>query len=510
MKLRLILGDQLNERHPWFAVPSDEILYTLMEVRSETDYVAHHIQKVTAIFMAMRKFADNLAKKGHKVQYIQLDDPRNQQSFIENIKLIVQRYPIREIEYQEPDEYRLDRTLAELNIKTGLPVTMAKSEHFLTSRDSIAEVFPGKKHYLLETFYRYYRKKYQILILPDGTPEGGRWNFDAENRKPYPKNHVSPEPLFFNHSADEVVTMLSKSGVTTIGQMENNQLHYPLDRAEALRLLEHFAIQLLPNFGTYQDAMHTHHAFGYHSRLSFALNTKMLHPLEVIQRCIDEWRARPGEISLSQLEGFVRQILGWREYMRAIYWAKMPEYATLNYFNHHNPLPEWYWTGNTEMNCLKHTIRQSLQYAYAHHIQRLMVTGNFALLAGCHPNEVDQWYLGIYIDAFEWVEITNTRGMSQFADGGIVGTKPYASSANYINKMSNYCKSCSYNYKLRYGHRACPFNSMYWHFFHRHRNLLEHNPRIGMMYRTWDKMESDERQKILAQAEKYLNTINDL
>ncbi|GCD77214.1 cryptochrome/photolyase family protein [Thermaurantimonas aggregans] len=510
MILRLILGDQLNIQHSWFTEVRSDVVYTLMEVRSETDYVAHHIQKIAAIFLAMRAFAEKLGSKGHKVEYFTLDHPQNQQSFLKNIIQLCNKYPIKQVEYQEPDEYRVDKMLAELKNALGIPVKMVSSEHFLADRNSLAEVFAGKKMHLLETYYRHFRKKYNILLDHNGQPIGGRWNYDAENRQAYPKNHVPPAPLLFHHKADEIVELVKKLGITTIGHIPGNEIHYPINRQEALELLEYFAKNLLAWFGTFQDAMHTHYATGYHSRLSFALNIKILHPLEVISRCVDEWESRPDEISLSQIEGFVRQILGWREYMRAIYWARMPEYAMLNFFNHTRPLPSWYWTGKTRMNCLRHAIGQSLSMAYAHHIQRLMVTGNFALLAGCHPDEVDRWYLGIYIDAFEWVEITNTRGMSQFADGGIVGTKPYVSSANYIRKMSNYCDGCYYNPKMRYGERACPFNSLFWHFYSRNRSLLEKNPRIGMMYQTWDKMEESEKNKILNQAESYLHMMNEL
>jgi deoxyribodipyrimidine photolyase-related protein len=275
-------------------------------------------------------------------------------------------------------------------------------------------------------------------------------------------------------------------------------------------MLAHFCEHALPAFGTYQDAMLKTHWTLFHSRLSFSMNVKMLHPLEVVSAAVNEWKKRPEEISLPQIEGFVRQIVGWREYMRGVYWAHMPDYASKNYFNHTEKLPNWFWTGETKMNCLQKTIQQSLTKAYAHHIQRLMITGNFALLAGVAPDEVDAWYLGIYIDAFEWVEITNTRGMSQFADGGLVGTKPYVSSANYIDKMSDYCSGCFYDKKVKHGPKACPFNSLYWHFYARNKDKLERNPRIGMMYRTWEKMDSTEKDKILNQADTYLNKINDL
>jgi deoxyribodipyrimidine photolyase-related protein len=254
--------------------------------------------------------------------------------------------------------------------------------------------------------------------------------------------------------------------------------------------------------------MYTGDAFLFHSRLSFSLNNKMLSPLEVVEKVERYWFANQDRINIAQVEGFIRQIIGWREYMRGVYWAKMPEYATLNFFGHNRKLPEFYWSGKTKMNCLKHSIGQSLEKSYAHHIQRLMVTGNFALLAGIHPDEVDQWYLGIYIDAIEWVEITNTRGMSQFADGGIVGTKPYVSSANYIDKMSDYCKGCHYDKSLKIGEKACPFNSLYWHFYHRNEDKLAKNPRIGMAYRTLEKMK--DKSKILDQAEKYLGNLEGL
>jgi len=250
--------------------------------------------------------------------------------------------------------------------------------------------------------------------------------------------------------------------------------------------------------------------FMYHSRLSFALNTKMISPLEVVKKIIEYWQQHQKYIGIAQVEGFVRQIIGWREYMRGIYWAKMPEYEKLNYFDHQSKLPAFYWSGDTKMNCLRQVIIQSLDKAYAHHIQRLMVVGNFAALAGVHPDAVDEWYLGIYIDAIQWVEITNTRGMSQFADGGIAATKPYVSSANYIHKMSDYCKSCRYDRSKRHGENACPFNSLYWDFFERHRDKLENNHRVGMVYRTLDKMDPQERRQIRGQAAFYKNNLDNL
>ena len=314
----------------------------------------------------------------------------------------------------------------------------------------------------------------------------------------------------FSNNVKDIVEELKNTTIKTIGTIDAGNFLWPVNRDQSLELLQFFVKECLPNFGTYQDAMTTNEWSLYHSRLSFSLNTKMLSPIEVINEAISEWKNRKTEINYNQLEGFVRQIIGWREYMRGIYWLKMPEYAKLNYFEHNEKLPQWFWTGQTKMNCLKCSIKQSLEYAYAHHIQRLMITGNFALLAGVHPDEVDAWYLGIYIDALDWVEITNTRGMSQFADGGIVGTKPYVSSATYIDKMSNYCGTCYYDKSKKTGEKSCPFNSLYWNFYDKHESKLSKNPRIGMMYNVWRRMAPQQKADLLEQANYYLENIDHL
>lgn len=339
-------------------------------------------------------------------------------------------------------------------------------------------------------------------------PVGGAWNYDAENRHKYMGKEAIPPPLLFNKDVRSIEKEIQVSGIKTIGSVDAKNFSWPVTRKESLQLLRYFIEHALPWFGRYQDAMVRNAWLMFHSKLSFSLNTKMLHPLEVIQEAEEAWRNDPQRYPLASVEGFIRQILGWREYVRGIYWMHMPEYATLNYFEHQRTLPAFYWTGETNMECMKQAIQGSLHHAYAHHIQRLMVTGAFALLAGVHPDEVDAWYLGIYADAVEWVEMPNTRGMSQFADGGIMGTKPYAGSANYMHKMSDYCTSCYYNKSLKYGERACPFNSLYWHFYHRHRDKLYNNPRIGMMYKTWDRFSEEEQNKILKQAEIYLSKID--
>ncbi len=500
--LRLILGDQLNSAHSWFSKSDDRVTYVIMEIRQETDYVRHHVQKVAAFFAAMRAFAADLTRKGHHVVYLRLDDPQNRQTIAGNITHLIQASGFGRFEYLLPDEYRLDRQLKDLAKSLPVSAASADSEHFLTARDELRNMFAGKKRFLMESFYRRMRQRFDVLM--DGRkPAGGAWNFDTENRRPYDDRVPIPTPLVFRNDVSGIVDTIRRSNVKTFGAIEPEHLVWPIDRPQALKLLDAFIVDGLPHFGTYQDAMTLKSWSLFHCRLSFALNTKMLHPMEVVEAAVTAWQRDPRRVVIHQVEGFVRQILGWREYMRGVYWALMPEFAEMNFLGHDLPLPEFYWTSETRMRCMVAAIGQSLTHAYAHHIQRLMVTGNFALLAGVHPDEVDAWYLGIYIDAIEWVEMPNTRAMSQFADGGIVATKPYVSSANYIAKMSDYCDACTYDPKKRHGEGACPFNSLYWDFYARHRSKLASNPRIGMMYRIWDRMAAVERKHLRRQAEVY-------
>lgn len=507
-KLRLLLGDQLNINHSWFEKVDDDVTYCLFEMRQETDYVTHHVQKIIAFFLAMRNFAEELKSDGHEVVYFKLDDKKNTQSLTENLEYLIQKNKAKNFEYLFPDEYRLDEQLQRFCKNIDIESEAFDTEHFMTSRGEMAKFF-GTKNYLMESFYRDIRRRFDIMM--DGKePVTGKWNYDKENRKKIPKNHVPPQPKVWKREVSDILNLIQKNKIKTIGRVNVDNFIWPTSRTESLELLEYFAKNLLQHFGDFQDAMTPEYWSLYHSRISFSMNAKMISPLEVVNRCVEEWEKRKGEISISQIEGFVRQIIGWREYMRGIYWAKMPEFAELNFFENKRKLPDWFWTGETKMACLKHSINQSLDYAYAHHIQRLMVTGNFALLAGINPDEVDAWYLGIYIDAIEWVEITNTRGMSQFADGGIVGTKPYCSSANYIDKMSHYCKNCFYDKKLKTGEKACPFNSLYWHFYNRNQDKLEKNPRIGMAYRLWAKMDGEKKAGILERGEECLENIDEL
>ncbi len=507
--LRLILGDQLNGNHSWFKSVDGSVVYVLMEVRTETDYARHHIQKVVGFFSAMRAFAAELQSKKHMVIYIHLNDSTNLQSFEKNLDALISQNHFTNFEYQLPDEYRLDVVLKNYCNQLSIEYSYTDTEHFFSTRGELEMFFEGKKMFLMESFYRAMRKKHNVL-MEGNNPITGQWNYDSDNRKKLPKAHKPISPLVFDNDVSSFLSELYLKDVLTIGSIDYTQFVWPITRNQSLVLLEFFVTECLPFFGSYQDAMTPNEWSLYHSRLSFSMNLKMISPKEVIERAIQEWENRQEEIEYQQLEGFVRQIIGWREYMRGIYWMQMPEYATLNFFENTEKLPDWFWTGNTKMICLKDTISQSLNFAYAHHIQRLMITGNFALLAGVHPDEVDAWYLGIYIDAIEWVEITNTRGMSQFADGGIVGTKPYVSSASYIHKMSHYCGSCYYDKIKKTGDKACPFNSLYWNFYDKNEVKLSKNPRIGMMYTVWNKMNPSDKISLLEQAEYYLKNINTL
>lgn len=492
MEVRLLLGDQLNKEHSWFDDVNNDVVYAMFEMRQETNYVKHHIQKVVAFFGAMRSFARSLEKEGHRFLYYALDDPENEQDLKKNLNKVIDLLHADSFAYQLPDEYRLDEQLSAYTKSISISTKAYDTEHFLTTRDEMGHFFKGKKKWVMEFFYRYMRKKMNILMIAD-QPEGGSWNYDKFNRNKWNGTPSIPPPYVPKvNDVKAIAKMLQDNGVETIGTISYDFFLFPMDREESLRQLTYFCDHLLTHFGTFQDAMHQEETNLFHARISFALNVKILHPLEVINEVITAYRKDEKKILLSQVEGFVRQVLGWREYIRGLYWKEMPTYKTLNQLENTNPLPDFFWTGKTKMNCLRTTIENSLEHAYAHHIQRLMITGNFALLTQTNPDAVDEWYLGIYADAIEWVQLPNTRGMSQYADGGMVATKPYVSSGSYINKMSNYCMSCSYNNKKRLGDDACPFNSLYWNFLDDKRGLLKNNNRMGMMFNLLQKINPEE------------------
>ncbi|MDE2433263.1 MAG: cryptochrome/photolyase family protein [Burkholderiales bacterium] len=494
--LRLILGDQLNPEHSWLKAAHPDVVYVLMEVRQETDYVLHHAQKIIGIFAAMRDLARKLKEAGHRVRYVRIDDAHNRQSITGNLDALIAHYGASSIEYQEPDEHRLDHQLSAwrdaLNSAGQVSCRMVSSEHFLTERHELAQLFAGRKSWLMEHFYRHMRKKHRILMATATQPAGDQWNFDHDNRKPWKGQPELPSDWRSTHDHTELWQTIEAAGVKSLGAPQAQAFRWPLNRAEALQDLAAFVTHALPHFGDYQDARSTQGWRLFHSLLSFALNTKMLHPREVIDAAVRAYEQ--GLAPLAAVEGFVRQILGWREYVRGVYWAHMPGYEARNHLGHVRPLPEWFWTGQTHMACMAQAIGQSLEHAYAHHIQRLMVIGNFALLAGLSPQAVHQWYLGIYIDAFEWVELPNTLGMSQFADGGLLATKPYTASAAYLQRMGDECGTCRYKPKERLGEDACPFNALYWDFHLRHAPALAHSPRLAFVYKQIDRMDDRQRQ----------------
>ncbi len=512
-KLRLILGDQLNASHSWYRQKHEDTVYLIAELRQETDYVKHHVQKVSAFFAAMENFAAALNSAGHHVIHLTLDDTCHYETLCDLIAYYCTQFSVDVFEYQRPDEYRVLEQLRAFSSQQIYQCNEYDTEHFMLPFDEIESMFVKGKHHTMEYFYRSMRKRYNLL-MDQNKPIGGKWNFDSENRQSFKDNDLNeiPTPVCFENSVEAILVRLQHHQVRTFGQSQT-QLLWPVNRQQALTLLSFFCEHLLPRFGQYQDAMtcQSQHAWSlYHSRLSFALNVKMLSPIQVVQAAIKAYETFPDKISLPQVEGFTRQIVGWREFIRAIYWRNMPEYEQFNALNAQQALPQYFWHGKTKMRCMNEVITQSLDYAYAHHIQRLMITGNFCLLAGIEPSQVDEWYLGIYIDALQWVELPNTRGMSQHADHGIIATKPYAGSANYINKMSDYCKHCYYDKKLKYGEKACPFNSLYWHFLHRHQNAFSQNQRMSMIYRNWNNQADDEKNKVLEQAQRYLDNLESL
>lgn len=506
--LRLVLGDQLNPGHSWFQIVDPKVIYVLMEVRQETDYVLHHAQKILAIFAAMRDFARQLRTAGHRVRYIALDDPSNRQSMTDNLAALMLHYGAQCVEWQSPDEWRLDTQLRTWAEQQSWMTAVVDTEHFLTARGEMAKLFAGRKQWLMEHFYRHMRRRLALLMDVEGKPEGGQWNFDHDNRKPWrgtPPEPADARPL---HDHRALWDLLQRCGVKSFGDPQAERMRWPLNRDEALVWLDTFIRTALPHFGDFEDAMSSQNQRLFHSLLSFALNVKMLQPLEVVKRA--EGAYRSGDAPLAAVEGFIRQIVGWREYVRGIYWAHMPGYDERNVLDHHLSLPQWFWTGATRMRCLQHAIGQSLQTAHAHHIQRLMVIGNFALLVGLDPKVLHQWYLGVYIDAFEWVELPNTLGMSQWADGGIIASKPYVSSGAYIDRMSDYCEGCAYDSKLKLGENACPFNALYWDFFARHEPVLGGNARLGMVFRQLQKMRGVQLDALRARAAEVRSRIEEI
>ncbi len=504
--IRLILGDQLSESISSLKdcnLNTDIIL--ICEVLEEATYVKHHKKKIVFLFSAMRHFAKELKNKGFNIEYTSLNDQDNTNSFKGEIKRTLKKYNFNHIIVTHPGEYRVLKDIKSLEHELNIHLEIREDDRFLCSKDEFASWASNRKQLRMEYFYREMRKKYNILIKKN-TPIGGKWNYDAENRKPPKEGLTIPAPYMgkIDDITYDVISLFSKYFNDHFGDIE--PFYLAVTRTDALKVLDQFIEQRLPHFGNYQDAMIQGEPWMYHSHISFYLNCGLLLPLECVQAA--EKAYHKGKSPLNAVEGFIRQIIGWREYVRGIYWLKMPEYLNENFFEANRKLPDFYWTANTKMNCLHQCIVDTKKNAYAHHIQRLMVLGNFALLAGIDPKEVNEWFLIVYADSYEWVELPNVSGMILFADGGYLASKPYAAGGSYINKMSDYCKKCVYKVNKKNGAEACPFNYLYWDFLDRNRTKLAGNHRIGIMYKTFERMDSEKKKSIREDSSLFLNALN--
>lgn len=496
--LRFIFSDQLSHSISSLTDIEKEDIIFLCEVMEEVIYVKHHPKKIAFLFASMRHFAAELESKGHQIRYVKLTDPSNTNTLSSEINRAVQDFDVERIVVTEPSEYRIKIIVGSWQALLGIPIEIRTDNRFLCSLQEFKAWSQGKKQLRMEYFYRDMRKKYQILMESNGSPIGGQWNYDKENRKPPIKDLRSPQRISHKKSIflKEVLKMVDEKFSDHFGILE--PFHYAVTREQALIELYDFVNNILPHFGDYQDAMVRGEAYLYHSLLSSYINAGLLLPLEICQLADEAYKN--GKAPLNAAEGFIRQILGWREYVRGIYWLKMPEYADLNYLDAKIPLPSFYWGAKTNMSCVAEAVSHTRDHAYSHHIQRLMVTGNFALLAGLNVKQVQEWYLAVYSDAYEWVEMPNTLGMALFGDGGIVGSKPYAASGKYIHKMSNFCEKCHYDPNQMFGEKACPFNALYWHFLARNRYKLEYNQRLSYVYSTWDKFSVEKQNAIINKA----------
>ena len=500
-----ILGDQLTRTLASLRGRSkDDTVVLMMEVWDEATYVKHHQQKIALIFSAMRHFAAELEEAGWTVDYVRLTDPDSSGSFTGEVARAIERHAPREIRIVEAGEWRVQQAMEEWADKFPCPVTILPDDRFLCSKAEFADWAEGRKTLRMEFFYREMRKK-TGLLMDGGEPVGGQWNYDSDNRKPPKEGLSAPQrPLFEpDEMTREVLELVADRFGNHFGDLE--PFHWPVTREQAEQAADTFFAERLPQFGDYQDAMVHGEDDLFHSMLSTSINLGLRDPLELCRRAEAEYEA--GRAPLNAVEGFIRQLIGWREYVRGFYWYLMPGLAEDNALGATRPLPEFYWTGETKMRCLADCVRSTRSNAHAHHIQRLMVLGNFALIAGIEPRQVQDWYLAVYADAYEWVELPNVSAMVLYADGGKLASKPYAASGNYINKMSNYCSDCSYSVSKKSGEGACPFNALYWHFMARNRKRLAANPRIGQVYATWDRMGEARQAETLASAEAFLATL---
>jgi deoxyribodipyrimidine photolyase-related protein len=503
MKLLFILGDQLNLNISSISdIDAEKDIVFMCEVWDEATYVQHHKKKIAFIFSAMRHFADELVNKGYKVHYTKLDHPDNEGSFDGEIKRAVEEHKPSSIVVTEASEYRVLENIKAWDF--GIPVEIRPDDRFLCTHDEFKDWAQSRKQLRMEYFYREMRRKHNILMDGD-KPEGGDWNYDSENRKP-PKDGLIVPQTYISEPDEitrEVMSLVQERFSDHFGDLE--PFYFAVTRDQALQALRQFIEERLCNFGDYQDAMIEGQPWMYHSHLSFYINCGLLLPLECVQAA--EAAYRDGKAPLNAVEGFIRQIIGWREYVRGIYWLKMPDYENENFLAADRKLPPLFWGQDTQMNCLKQCVKETKENAYAHHIQRLMVLGNFALIAGLDPDEVNEWYMIVYADAYQWVELPNVTGMILFADGGALGSKPYAASGSYINKMSDYCKGCRYKPSKKNGPEACPFNYLYWDFLIRNEEKLKNNHRLRMIYSTLTRMGEEKVDAIKADSARFFKAL---
>ncbi|MCJ8191834.1 cryptochrome/photolyase family protein [Sphingomicrobium aestuariivivum] len=500
-----VLGDQLS--HDLASLPDEDpaaCVVLMMEVWDEATYVKHHPQKIALLFSAMRHFAAELEEKGFTVDYVKLDDAGNSGSFTGEVERALERHEVEAIRIVEAGERRVMDAIAGWEHQFGLPMTILPDTRFICSIAEFCAWAQGRSGLRMEHFYREMRLKTGLLM--DGEePAHGRWNFDAENRDSADPDTDFPErPVFEpDNITQEVLDLVAGHFGDHFGSLEG--FGWPVTAAQAGQALDDFIANRLPCFGATQDAMLTGKDFMNHALLSTSINCGLLDPLEVCRKA--EQAYRDGKAPIEAVEGFIRQILGWREYIRGIYWWEDADYGEENFFGNRRHLPDFYWTGETDMHCMAEAVRTTREHAYAHHIQRLMVLGNFALIAGVRPDHVQDWFLTVYADAYEWVEQPNVVGMALFADGGDMASKPYAASGNYINKMSDYCRHCRYDVKKKTGEDACPFNALYWDFMDRNRDKLEGNHRIGRIFATWDRMGDERKAEYRESARDFLATL---
>ncbi|MBX3355438.1 MAG: cryptochrome/photolyase family protein [Phycisphaeraceae bacterium] len=514
-RLAVIFGDQLDLDAPLLQrLDPDRDLILMMEVAEESRHVASHIQRTVLFLSAMRHFADTLSARGFQVRYVTLDDPDNSHHFTTEVERVISEVSPNEVLCTWPGEWRIVREVESWSERLGRPVTILPDDHFITSIEAFSAWAKGRRSLMMEFFYRDQRRRTGYLMRgKPPQPEGGTWNFDSENRRSFGAGGPSPPPphppaFARDRITREVVATVRRVLPDLPGRLdEGDTFRWPVTRAQALEALEDFIAHRLANFGPYEDAMWTATPFVYHSVLSPALNLKLLNPRECCEAAIRAYER--GDAPLQSVEAFVRQLIGWREFVRGIYWLEGPEYAQRNGLGAHGRLPDFYWSGETDMACMRECLSQVIEGAYGHHIQRLMVTGNFALLSGVHPKAVSDWYLGMFADGIDWVTLPNTLGMVMHADRrqdaaagvtGLVGTKPYSASGKYIERMSNYCDHCRYDPAHRTGPTACPFTVLYWDFLIRHRDQLSANPRMRMMFRSVDAMSTKTKAQLTIDA----------